>query len=53
MHEVRKFAEQNGLIYFETSSFWDREKVIKEREKGGVGYLIHMMVEQIVRESMN
>ncbi|CDW75547.1 rab2 gtpase [Stylonychia lemnae] len=51
--EVKKFAEQNGLIYFETSSYWDRQQIQVQGERGGIGYLVQSMVENVVREFMN
>eukprot|EP00347_Sterkiella_histriomuscorum_P003347 403364640 len=51
-NEVKKFAQQNGLIYYETSSYWDRQQVNKEGERGGIGALITLMVENIVNESL-
>lgn len=38
--DVKKFAKLNGLIYYETSSMWDRDEVEKFKERGGVSALI-------------
>lgn len=49
--EVRSFAHQNNLLYYETSSWWNREddeSVSNVTGRGGVGVLIDSMVEEII-----
>ena len=38
--DVKKFAKSNGLIYYETSSMWDRDEVQKVNERGGISCLV-------------
>ena len=49
--EVRSFAHQNNLLYYETSSWWNRdddEIVSNMNCRGGIGVLIDSMVEEII-----
>ena len=49
--EVRSFAHQNDLLYYETSSYWNRdddELVFNADCRGGIGILIDSMVEEII-----
>ena len=49
--EVRSFAHQNNLLYYETSSWWNRdddELVSNAGCRGGIGVLIDSMVEEII-----
>ena len=49
--DVRNFAHQNNLLYYETSALWNRdddEFVMNSLNKGGIGVLIDSMVEEII-----
>lgn len=49
--EVRSFAHANNLLYYETSSWWNRdddETVSNSCNRGGIGVLVDSMVEEII-----
>ena len=49
--EVRSFAHQNNLLYYETSALWNRDDddlVTNVDCRGGIGVLIDSMVEEII-----
>ena len=51
--DARKFAHQNDLLYYETSSFWNRDDDEEDTGmpgRGGIGVLIDSMVEEIVED---
>ena len=51
--DVRRFAHQNDLLYYETSSFWNRDDYEEDTGmpgRGGIGVLIDSMVEEIVED---
>ena len=53
---VRKFAHQNDLLYYETSSFWNRDDDEEDTGmpgRGGIGVLIDSMVEEIVEDILS
>ena len=51
--DVRRFAHQNDLLYYETSAFWNRDDDEEDTGmpgRGGIGVLIDSMVEEIVED---
>ena len=47
---MQDFAQSNGLIFYETSSLWERDRVDIDNERGGIGTLIRLMSVGIVKD---
>lgn len=45
LFKLYRFAKENSMHYYETSSFWDREDLNDKCDRGGISALIKIMVE--------